>query len=246
MPVHANIEPLLWESEFFQLKCAKLHFSHTAPPVHLADLQPWALVQAKVPAHCLGDIDALSKLGFQLAEGEINFSLMPGADHAAAVLADNINNSLIRPAVKSDIPLLHRCATHVFVFSRFRAPWYNERDSGRFYATWIEKAVLGTFDDQCLLALNEKGQPPGFVTLRATAQTEACLGLFAVFPDARGQGVGRRLIQAAKQWCLQQRRHPLGITTQLSNIAAIRLFISSGAMAESTAYWLYRGQNDSI
>lgn len=54
MRVHASIEPLNWESDFFQLKSAKLHFDDSAATVSHADLDAYALVQAKIPAYRLG------------------------------------------------------------------------------------------------------------------------------------------------------------------------------------------------
>lgn len=70
MRVHASIEPLVWESDFFQLESAKLHFDSSAAPVAEADLDAYALVQAKIPAYRLGWADALSTLGFRLVEGK--------------------------------------------------------------------------------------------------------------------------------------------------------------------------------
>ncbi len=78
MPVHASIEPLGWESEFFQRQSAKLIFSDSAPPLNPAELAAFTLVQAKVPTHRLDLIDALSQLDFHLVEGEIDLSLVVG------------------------------------------------------------------------------------------------------------------------------------------------------------------------
>ena len=53
MSVHANIEPLGWESEYFQLSSAKLHFDDAAPALTATELDAFALVQAKIPAQRL-------------------------------------------------------------------------------------------------------------------------------------------------------------------------------------------------
>lgn len=70
MCVRANIEPLAWESEYFQLRSAKLAFSSTAPQLTTADLQPFDIVQAKIPANQLVLADDLANLGFRLVEGK--------------------------------------------------------------------------------------------------------------------------------------------------------------------------------
>lgn len=239
MSVHANIEPLGWESEFFQVSSAKLLFDDEAPEIGTAELDAFTLVQAKIPAQRLDWADALAGLGFRLAEGEVDFALVIGTESASPL-------SAVRIAQAEDIPLLRQTAASVFAASRFRAPWYGPQDSGRFYATWIEKAVLGTFDHQCLLVLGNDGEPEGFVSLRDIGQQEARIGLLAAYPEAQGKGTGSRLMAAAIAWCQQQRLQRLRIATQISNTAALRLYQRHGATIESTAYWFYRGLHDSI
>ncbi|SPW26490.1 TDP-fucosamine acetyltransferase [Edwardsiella tarda] len=157
MSVHANIEPLAWESAFFALHTGRLSFCDQASPLQAAACDAYQLVQAKVPADDLACCDALYALGFRLAEGEVDFVLSP---QAAAPSGRQ------RPAQADDCLWLRALAREAFALSRFRTPWYQPQDSGRFYAEWVEKAVYGTFDHACLLALDDTGAPQGFVTLR--------------------------------------------------------------------------------
>ncbi|WP_145520819.1 dTDP-4-amino-4,6-dideoxy-D-galactose acyltransferase [Yersinia mollaretii] len=242
MPVHASIEPLAWESEFFQRHSAKLIFSDSAPQLNPAELDAYTLTQAKVPTHRLDLVDSLGQLGFKLVEGEVDLSLAVAINTEIGMEnATSAADSELRVATAADIPLLRRVAASAFALSRFRAPWYDPQDSGRFYALWAEKAVLGTFDHQCLLVMDALGQPAGFVTLRDLHDGSARIGLLAVFPDAQGKGIGSSLMSAAKQWCHGHGLQRLRVATQMSNIAALRLYIRSGASIESTAYWLCRG-----
>ncbi len=245
MPVHASIEPLSWESEFFQRHSAKLIFSGSARQLEPAELDIYTLTQAKVPTHRLDLIDSLGQLGFRLVEGEVDLALSiegkgsVSTENAASEADSGIYQQ--RVATTADIPLLRSVAADAFALSRFRAPWYSSQDSGRFYALWVEKAVLGTFDHQCLIVTDTAGQPAGFVTLRDLQDGSARIGLLAVFPVAQGKGIGSALMSAAKQWCQHRGLHRLQVATQMSNIAALRLYISSGASIASTAYWLCRG-----
>lgn len=241
MYVHASIEPLAWETEFFALNSAKLNFSTIAPVLTEAELNTYALVQAKIPAHQTFWADGLAALGFQLVEGEVDLVLNIGTEYASSQKAVP---RAIRPAVPADIPALRAAAATVFTASRFRSPWYDVHDSGRFYAMWIEKAVLGTFDHQCLLALDESGRPEGFVSLRDIGGQEVRIGLLAAFPGASGKGIGARLMAAAMAECQSLQR--LRVATQIGNIAALRLYQRQGAAIESTSYWLYRGKHDPI
>ncbi len=243
MCVHAIIEPLSWESEFFALDSAKLIFSSSAPVLAEADLAAYALVQAKISAQQLALADGLADFGFRLVEGEVDLVL---ALDNRSILEFGDRVQAIRFATEADIPALRSAAAQVFAASRFRAPWYQPDDSGRFYALWIEKAVLGTFDHQCLLALDEQGHPEGFVSLRNLGERETRIGLLAAFPGASGGGIGSRLMAAALAESRRQGMQHLRVATQIGNIAALRLYQRQGAVIESTAYWLYRGRHDSI
>jgi dTDP-4-amino-4,6-dideoxy-D-galactose acyltransferase len=222
--VHASIEPLSWESQFFGIDSAILRFSDDAPELCAADLTTWARVQAKIPAQRTDWLDSLQQLGFQLVEGEVDFKLpvIDGADPLADI------------ATEHDIPRLRELAAKAFAQSRFRAPWYAEEASGRFYAQWIENAVRGTFDHQCLIFRDDDAEIRAFVSLRQLSDSEARIGLLA------GRGAGEILMQAAMRWAHEHQLTTLRVGTQMGNTAALKRYIQSGAVLDSTAYWLYR------
>ncbi|PWC14637.1 dTDP-4-amino-4,6-dideoxy-D-galactose acyltransferase [Brenneria corticis] len=232
--IHAHIEPLSWESRFFNLNSGKLDFSPSAPLLTADALNAYALTQAKIPADNMRLADALADCGFRLVEGEVDLCLeleaLPTAEEP----------SRPRVAESADIPALRAAAAQVFALSRFRAPWYRPEDSGRFYAQWVENAVLGVFDHQCLLLENAAGEPQGWVTLRRLNAGEARIGLLAVWPGAAARGIGTQLMSAAETWCRRQGIQRLWVATQAGNVAALRLYLRRGARIMSTAYWLYR------
>jgi len=224
VPVHASIEPLAWESEFFGIPSAILRLNDDAPRLTRADFAPWQRLQAKIPAERHDLLDALQQQRFALVEGEIDLAIAvtqqacPGAEIASA----------------DDIPVLRQLAAEAFAQSRFRTPWYAAGDSGRFYAQWIENAVKGTFDHLCLVFRAPEGTIQGFVSLRKLNDSEARIGLLA------GRGMGEKLMQAALSWAGQQQLSTLRVATQMGNTAALKRYIASGANIEATAYWLYR------
>ncbi|MFZ4834889.1 dTDP-4-amino-4,6-dideoxy-D-galactose acyltransferase [Rouxiella sp. Mn2063] len=235
MSVHGNLQPLSWESEFFGLQTAKLQLASEAPLITEAMLACHALVQAKVPAANVAQLDALSQLGFQFVEGEMDCCLAITAQDGLPAVPQRW-----RVANTDSLDSVRDIARGAFSLSRFRSPWYQPGDSGRFYTLWAEKAILGTFDTHCLVIQGTDAQPLGFVTLRSIAPGEARIGLLAVRPDSTGQGVGKKLMIAARQWCAQQAISRLYVATQSSNIAALNLYLASGAKLVSSAYWLYR------
>ncbi len=220
----ARVEPLDWESAFFGLQSAIVRIDDSAAELTTNALSGWSRVQAKIPADRADWLDALQQLGFRLVEGEVDLGLTvkPGISVAAEV------------ATESDIPALRDMAAQDFALSRFRAPWYPPQDSGRFYARWIENAVRGTFDHQCLLLRAESGDIRGYVSLRELNETDARIGLLA------GRGAGAELMQAALNWAQARGKKTVRVATQVGNTAALKRYIQSGANVESTAFWLYR------
>jgi dTDP-4-amino-4,6-dideoxy-D-galactose acyltransferase len=138
--VRASIESLEWENRFFGIQSAIVRFAMT-PAADAQALAGWSRLQAKIAADDSVRLDALQQLGFQLVEGEVDLALPVGqpADAGCEV------------ATAAEIPRLRELAAQAFAQSRFRAPWYAADASGRFYAQWIENAVRGTFDHQCLI-----------------------------------------------------------------------------------------------
>ena len=218
------LQPLDWESQFFARPTAIVRLSEDAPLLAAEDLAAWQRLQAKIPATRADWLDALQQQGFRLVEGEVDLAInvtqhaCPGAEIAT----------------EQDIPAPRQLAAQAFAQSRFRAPWYAPDDSGRFYAQWIENAVRGTFDHQCLIYRHPEGDIRAFVSLRQITATEARIGLLA------GRGAGAQLMQAARYWAASRGLSTLRVATQMGNTAALKRYILSGANVESTAYWLYR------
>lgn len=225
MLVRASIEPLSWENTFFGVNSAIVRFDQHAPVLTANALQSWSRVQAKIPAANSHELDGLQQLGFSLVEGEVDFVL------PVTCLSGNPGVQVAQP---EDIPALRQLAGKAFAQSRFRTPWYPADASARFYAQWIENAVLGTFDHQCLIFRKPTGEIRGYVSLRELNATEARIGLLA------GRGVGAELMQAALCWAQARGKTTLRVATQMGNTAALKRYIHSGANVESTAYWLYR------
>ena len=222
--IHATLEPLHWENQFFAVNSSLVRIRDDAPALTERQLANWSRVQAKIPAQRTDWLEGLQALGFRWVEGEVDLRLR--IDPPQSSICFDV-------AQPEDIDILRKQAAHAFQQSRFRTPWYQAEDSGRFYAQWVENAVWGTFDNQCLL-LKEAGVIRGFVTLRQLNDQEARIGLLA------GKGVGSALMAAAQSWCQQRELDILRVATQVSNQAALRLYIQRGAMIDSTAFWLYR------
>lgn len=227
MVIHASVEPLEWESTFFNIHSGIIHFSDSAAPLTVAQLTCWSRVQAKIDAADTARLSALQTLGFQVVEAEMDFVL-------SVALPPCGQSEPLPIAREHDIPALRTLAERLFTHSRFGTPWYAPGESGRFYGQWVENAVRGTFDDVCLLAYDATGLISGFVTLRRLPGNQARVGLLG------GKGAGAVLMALAQGWCRQQKIAGLHVATQFGNLPALRRYVLSGAQPVGTAYWLYR------
>ncbi|RJQ88414.1 dTDP-4-amino-4,6-dideoxy-D-galactose acyltransferase [Amycolatopsis panacis] len=229
MGVHAEVVPLDWASEFFAMRCARLVFSAKAGPLTLPALRRFDVVEAKIGADRPGTAAALEALGFRDVEGAVDFVLpvpgKTGSDHV--------------PAGAADIPRLREIVPGVFRTSRFRPPWYTEAQRDDFYRQWLENAVHGSYDDECLL-VREDGDIAGYVTVRRTGEDSARVGLLAAAPGWTGRGIGGRLVAAAQHWCAARGVRRLTIVTQPGNLAAIRCYQAHGGVVSAKARWMYR------
>lgn len=240
MSVRANIEPLVWENQFFfagDKVSAKLVFSDNAPVLTRECLQAYRLLQAKVSSQHHQLVDHLMASGFQLVESEVDCAF------TKAVLSQYskaLSLPSLRLATTADSPRLTAIARQSFRLSRFRAPWYHATASSDFYAQWLVNAIQGQFDDECWLWQDAMSVPQGFITLRWLPKKQARIGLFAVNQQQQKQGIGQQLLQLALSRCQQQDSEQLLVATQLSNLTALNLYLRYQAKISQTAYWLYR------
>ncbi len=118
----------------------------------------------------------------------------------------------------------------------------------KFFSDLIDKPEQG----KQFAALNERGEPVGFVTLyflpsSLSARTYCMLNDLYSLPETRGQGVGRRLIEHCREYCDVQGFDSLEWMTQKENERAQRLYDS--LPAEKSEWLIYslpsRGKDSS-
>lgn len=229
MAISGNLTHLNWDSHFFGKKMANFEQAEEVSALTLSQLNKYDFVQAKVNAHSHGSINQLQKLGFQYVEGEVVFR---------KPVAEQCQKETMLPAQPDDLNQLISIVNNAYQYSRFCSPWFSPADRERFYATWVEKAVLGQFDDICLCIKNEE-KVLGFITLKKI-DSICRIGLIAVAEDARGQQIGSRLMNLANSYALKQQLSTIQVATQLANIPAINFYNKLNYKTNSISHWLYR------
>lgn len=229
MSLVATLKVLEWDSAFFGKKIGLLVLGGSQK-ITDESLCGFDLIQAKVLGSDYVAIDILGHHGFRLAGSDADFCLL---------VKQTERQPGVRIAKPSQIPVLRRLAAQLFVYSRYREPWFSVQQNQALYSQWVENAVLGSFDNLCLVVCAADGQIEGFVTLRLHSD-HGRIGLLGVLPTAQGKGRGLQLLRAAADCSRAQGCVELRIATQLSNLKAMRLYHRAGAELATIYHWFYR------
>lgn len=112
-------------------------------------------------------------------------------------------------------------------FSRFRLdPALPAGSWRRMYSAWIRNSLNGQLADEVLVERAD-GRIIGMITISHDGK-RGQIGLFGVNHRWRGQGIGRRLLEAALQRCLAKGCGEILVATQGNNIAACRSYEHAG------------------
>ncbi|AIZ79928.1 dTDP-4-amino-4,6-dideoxy-D-galactose acyltransferase [Actinobacillus equuli] len=199
-----------------------------APNQWLSEFFGRDIYEIKVAADDIEQIRLVQQQGFQFVEGELDFCL--------SLVNFLPKMTAYQLATEADITSLQALFGTAFPMSRFRAPWFSAEENQRFYQTWISNAVRAEFDDVCLVLKTVSGQIQGGISVRVQDK-QARVGLLAVAPSFRRQGIASQLLQAAINWAQQQGAETLAVATQTSNLNAIRLYQKLGASLQQASYW---------
>lgn len=226
--------PNKWESEFFKRPIFNIEPREVKKLTEsdFSELAQSSLVCCKVKPSNYEEYNSLANLRFFLAEGEVLFSkklslTQPLEKQSIGIFAST-----------SELPGLLLKVKGLYTFSRFREPWFSVSQKDQFYQKWLENAVLGIFDDCCLLVII-RGEIAGFVTLRLHSSSVS-IGLIGVLPAFQGQGVGRQLLQLAEAYALENGKAEVTVVTQIANSPALKLYSANNYMISNTAYWFYK------
>jgi dTDP-4-amino-4,6-dideoxy-D-galactose acyltransferase len=232
------ISRLPWESDFFGFDIAQLKVEKPDTDVTLLDRVVMncesPLIQTIVPIAETKLTNALEGVGFRFIDLKVTYRISVPLVRSS----ERSSSSDTQVASVAEIPELRRLAAELFLDSRFFHQPFPPEKAQLLFSVWVEKAVLGTFDEVCL-TLTRKGRIAGFVTLRGAGQVTV-IGLIGVRREERHSGAGSALIDAALEWAAARGTFDLDVSTQGKNLAAQNLFISKGGRVHEVGAWLYR------
>lgn len=218
---------LAWDSDFYGFPVASLEVSPGGAPALAAELQALRK-RGVVLCYCRTAVDdeeasaCLRGLQASLVDEKVMFvRAVDAGERRAGALA---LTSYLGRALTPELLLL---ALQSGEFSRFRTdPRLPAGSFERMYETWMRRSLSGELAQEVLCS-TARGVETGVVTLARQGGT-ATIGLLAVAPEVRGQGVGSALLAEAAACCARWGVAELLVATQRTNAAACGLYTKSG------------------
>ena len=233
-----SVRRLDWDSAFFGFPIAQ---AQAATPDDVASIDEWAEQES---VRCLYLLVSMNELCAIQAAEQRGFFLTAVRPTCRSVAPFDLSESKSAPvaihtARLSDLPALKKIASQAHNETRFyKDPHFSREACDRLYETWVERSCEG-WAAQVLVAEGDR-TVSGYITLHRPAADRGTIGLFAVARDARGTGVGRRLITAAMRWFDGEGVSDVSVATQAHNVAALRAYQRGGFMVSAVDVWLHK------
>ncbi len=230
-----------WDSDFFgfnvaYLSCRNLTDSIIFKIDRFIKANNVRLIEYLCNCHDDRSVKIAEKNDFHFTDIRLTFDLLLNAKHNA-VLPSGFE---IKPATQHDITKLQSLTTDMYKDSRyFYDGNFDISKINEFYSSWIEKAVLGTFDKICY-TLYYQGIPAGFCSVKYASEHTANIGLFGMDPAYAGKGLGKLLLQGVCDRLMDDGIKKMYVVTQGRNYSAQRLYQSVGFKTYSTQLWYHK------
>lgn len=205
---------------FNTLKINKKNNSYKTIKKLIKELKKNKVIYAtyRVNAGDFKTIHELQKNNFIIVDGHISLSINISE-------IENKRNNNIKEADISNIIELSEISKTVFknVSRYYNDPLISESNANKVFKEWIRNSLSGLVADK-VLVWKENKKILGFITIQKKGQ----IPLLGVKHTARGKGVGKGLILASLQVLQDWGVKDVIIDTQMTNIAALRLYTSCG------------------
>ncbi len=232
-----------WDSEFFGCRIARLTINRL-DSVALCEIMAWCRTNSIDCLYFLSDLGDATTIRL-VEENHFHFvdlRVTLDAQIKVPVHFDyNHPQVSVRTHRPSDISLLRSMARVSYYDSRF---YYDSHfptsRCGDLYETWIEKSCSGYADE--VLVAEWSGRPAGYITchIRDQHQLTGQIGLAAVSPDAKGNGIGQQLVRESLRWFGEHNIQQVTVVTQGRNSQAQRIYQRCGFLTRSMQAWYHR------
>jgi len=234
------ISKLEWDSSFFGFNISYISCLHLTDSVwrqakkFIRD-KNIKLVEYLCNCHDQRSVRAAELYGFNFVDIRITFEV----NLLKETYKLDIDNNL-RKAEVVNIDSLKNIARGSYKESRyFYDGNFDNNAIEEFYEGWVEKAVMGDFDDECWCLIEDE-KPYAFCTVRYFSKEKAIIGLVGVSANCRGKGSGKKLILSVLKYLKDKGVRKVSVVTQGRNYPAQNLYITSGFRIKSTQLWYHK------
>jgi len=238
---------LEWDSEFFGCRIARARASRLGQ-AELARILGWTREKSIDCLYLLldaGDLEGAARAqaaGCRMVDARVTLDCNP-SDVASAAGGELPPG--IAPCTSRDVAVLTEIARVSHTASRFYADGrFPEERCGALYAVWIEKSCAGSAEE--VLVARDDGRAVGYVTCHENTDGSGQIGLIAVAGEARGRGVGCRLVRGALIRLAARGRSPVRVVTQGRNVEALRTFEGVGFRTCCVELWFHLWQTEKV
>ena len=232
---------LEWDSDFFGVNIGFVSCLRLTPNIErrVKDFiikEKIDMLEYLCNCHDKKSVATAERNGYSFVDIRLTFEQLLQDKHPL----EKLEGYSIRKAEARDIVILKELAKDVYKLSRYYYDTNFDRAKvSAFYLGWIEKAVLGTFDDYAYILCRED-EPIGFCTIKEQKPSAARIGLFGMSAAYQGKGLAHYLLGATLQELKNLGIDYVEVVTQGRNYGAQRLYQKCGFITKSTELWYHK------
>jgi len=235
------IRNLDWDSDFFGFPIAYLS-SHIITDSVMFRIDKYVksnnikLIEYLCNCHDYGSVLAAENHKFHFADIRLTFERSI-QKHANVVLPEGF---YFGKAEERHVGKLKNIAENLYLDSRYYFDKnFDIEKTNIFYQNWVEKAVLGTFDNECYCVFVQD-EPVGFCTIRYSKSNNVNIGLFGIDNQYQGIGLGKNILFLVFNELNDKQIEKIFVVTQGRNYPAQRIYQSVGFLTKSTELWYHK------
>lgn len=224
-----NILHLDWDSNFFGFSIGRIYANgltveRLRRELERAKHEKMKFIELFCDAPDDQSIYSSESLGFHLADLRITLKRKPEED----IKEDKTHKDLIfKEADRTDINRLKTMSKGLFQSSRYyRYQKFDSNKADLMFQLWIEKSVLGEFDDE-LYCLYDATDILALCSLKYRGNT-ASIGLFGINSAHQGKGLGSLILKQVLHLLYKRRFTDVAVITQGRNSGALHLYQKNG------------------
>lgn len=238
-------EFLSWDSEFFGQRIARVSGDRLDRD-SIQGIDRWCHENAIDCLYFLADAKDAETLrlaecsGYHLVDVRLTFERQIRNGEIWTDTSAPTNGAIVRPFAPNDLAALQALARDSYRDSRFYFdPCFRKSHCDMLYETWIRRSCEGYAD--VVLVAEMQDRPVGYITghLRVERR-EGQIGLVGVNSEARGFGIGMRLVRAVLNWFAVHRADTAIVVTQGRNVSAQRMYQRCGFLTREMKLWYHK------